>query len=136
MNTRRQFLITAPLGFLIAAEACRDAGPSPASTQTPVPTPGAPPTFGTGQGVGPEITATTFAEAEKLMQVTLTAAEREQAASSWRTSMAPYLERRTGPRRLALGAGDVPGAVWEPALPGPPPAGVPRPILQGRRPGP
>jgi hypothetical protein len=33
--------------------------------------------------------------------VTMTAAERKQATESWRTSMAGYLERRTGPRSTA-----------------------------------
>ncbi len=55
------------------------------SSQT---TPGAPPTFGTAPGAGPEVTPATFAEAEKLAQVTMTAAEREMAAASWRRSMA------------------------------------------------
>jgi Asp-tRNA(Asn)/Glu-tRNA(Gln) amidotransferase A subunit family amidase len=116
MNTRRQFLITAPLGFLVAAEACKGTTPDAASQATP--TPGAPPTFGTGAGAGPEVTPTTFAEAEKLMQVTMTPAERQLAADSWRMSMAPYLERRTGPRKVALAATDVPAMVWNPLLPG------------------
>jgi Asp-tRNA(Asn)/Glu-tRNA(Gln) amidotransferase A subunit family amidase len=115
MNTRRQFLIRAPLGFLIAAEACKGSAPTP---QTPAATPGAPPTFGTGAGSGPEVTTTTFAEAEKLMQVTLTSAERQQAADTWRSSMAPYLERRTGPRKIALTQGDAPASLWNPMLPG------------------
>ena len=53
MNTRRQFLITAPLGVVGAAVACggsqrggSGAAPSPA-------TPGAPPTFGAAPAVGP-----------------------------------------------------------------------------------
>jgi Asp-tRNA(Asn)/Glu-tRNA(Gln) amidotransferase A subunit family amidase len=116
MNTRRQFLIRAPLGFLVAAAACKGEAPAPA-TQTPA-TPGAPPTFGTGAGSGPAVTSATFAEAEKLMQVTMTAAEREQAAASWRTSLAPYLERRTGPRKVVIAATDAPAAVWNPMLPG------------------
>jgi ferredoxin len=33
-----------------------------------------------------QIAPETFAEAEKLMQVTMTDAERQQAAGSWRTS--------------------------------------------------
>jgi Asp-tRNA(Asn)/Glu-tRNA(Gln) amidotransferase A subunit family amidase len=117
MNTRRQFLITAPLGFLIAADACTGTTPQSAA-QAPAATPGAPPTFGTGAGVGPEVTTTTFAEAEKLMQVTMTPAERQLAADTWRTSMAPYLERRTGPRTMALTATDAPALVWNPMLPG------------------
>jgi Asp-tRNA(Asn)/Glu-tRNA(Gln) amidotransferase A subunit family amidase len=125
MNTRRQFLIRAPLGFLVAASA-RQLDGAVLEAQAPT-TPGAPPTFGTGAGSGPPVTAQTFAEAEKLMQVTMTPAEREQAAASWRTSMAPYLERRTGPRRVAITANDVPGTVWNPVLPG-----VTRPALRDR----
>jgi Asp-tRNA(Asn)/Glu-tRNA(Gln) amidotransferase A subunit family amidase len=117
MNTRRQFLIRAPLGFLVTAVACRQEALTPASQSTPA-TPGAPPTFGTGAGFGPEVTPGTFAEAEKLMQVTMTPVERQQAAESWRTSMAPYLERRTGPRKVAIAAPDAPATLWNPMLPG------------------
>jgi Asp-tRNA(Asn)/Glu-tRNA(Gln) amidotransferase A subunit family amidase len=60
----------------------------------------------------------TFAEAEKLMQVTLTPAERQQAAESWRQALAPYLERRTGPRRVTIADTDAPASVWNPRLPG------------------
>src|SRR5438309_707773 len=117
MNTRRQFLITAPLGFLTAAAACRDELKSGASQSTPS-TPGAPPTFGTGAGTGPAVTTATFAEAEKVMQVTMTDAERQQAADSWRQSMAPYLERRAGPRKVSLAATDSPATRWDPMIPG------------------
>jgi Asp-tRNA(Asn)/Glu-tRNA(Gln) amidotransferase A subunit family amidase len=117
MNTRRQFLIRAPLGLLVAAAACRNEAP-PTSPQATPTTAGAPPTFGTGKGSGPVVTPETFAEAEKLMQVTLTPAERQQAADSWRTSMAPYLERRTGPRKVAIEAADAPATLWNPMLPG------------------
>jgi Asp-tRNA(Asn)/Glu-tRNA(Gln) amidotransferase A subunit family amidase len=117
MNTRRQFLIHAPLGVLVGAAACRQETP-PAGSQPPPVTPGAPPTFGTGVGSGPAVTPATFAEAEKLMQVTMTADERQQAADSWRQSMAPYLERRTGPRKVAIADTDAPATVWNPVLPG------------------
>src|SRR5438876_11291565 len=116
MNTRRQFLVRAPLGFLTAAVACRHEGPSSGSPSTPA-TPGAPPTFGTGTGSGPVVSPATFAEAEKLMQVTMTAAERQQAADTWRRSLAPYLERRTGPRKVAIAATDTPAMLWNPLLP-------------------
>ncbi|HTI36765.1 MAG TPA: amidase [Vicinamibacterales bacterium] len=116
MNTRRQFLIRAPLGFLVGAIAASDVAPTVEMKQVPA-TPGAPPTFGTGPGSGPVVTPGTFVEAEKLMQVTMTPAERQQAAESWRTSMAPYLERRTGPRKIALEASDVPAALWNPLIP-------------------
>jgi Asp-tRNA(Asn)/Glu-tRNA(Gln) amidotransferase A subunit family amidase len=123
MNTRRKFLISAPLGVLVAAAACRNEAP-PASPQATPTTAGAPPTFGTGRGSGPVVTPATFAEAEKLMQVTLTPAERQQAADSWRESLAPYLERRTGPRKVAIEAADAPATLWNPMLPGlaPPPS--------------
>src|SRR5947209_4823320 len=115
MNTRRQFLLRAPLGFLVVAAACRKEA-TPANPQSA--TAGAPPTFGTGRGSGPVVTPATFAEAEKLMQVTMTPAERQQAADSWRESMAPYLERRTGPRKVAIEATDAPATLWNPMLPG------------------
>lgn len=118
MNTRRQFLIRAPLGVLVAAAACGDEGPAPEVPAQSTPPPGAPPTFGTGVGSGPPVTSATFAEGEKLMQVTLTAAERQQAAESWRQSMAPYLERRTGPRKVVIAATESPATLWSPMLPG------------------
>ncbi len=59
----------------------------------------------------------TFAEAEKLAQVTLTDAQRAMAASSWRTSMAFLLERRAGPRKVPIDASVAPGTKWNPALP-------------------
>ncbi len=116
MNTRRQFLIRAPLGFLVGAVAGRDVVHGGGAEQPPT-TPGAPPTFGTGVGSGPPVTAATFTEAEKLVQVTMTPAERQQAAESWRTSMAPYLERRTGPRKVAIDSGDTPATLWNPVVP-------------------
>src|SRR6185436_7724149 len=122
MNTRRQFLIRAPLGALAATIACggeqtSPPNPAPAASQG---TPGAPPTFASAPGVGPQVTATTFAEAEKLAQVTMTAGEREQAVASWRKAMAPYLERRTGPRKVAIADDVAPASRWNPMLPGVP----------------
>jgi Asp-tRNA(Asn)/Glu-tRNA(Gln) amidotransferase A subunit family amidase len=123
MNTRRQFLIKAPLGFLVATAACATEAPQAPSQSTAPPapapaTPGAPPTFGTGAGSGPPVTPATFAEAEKLMQVTMTPGERQQAADSWRQSLAQYLERRTGPRKVALADTEAPATIWNPLLPG------------------
>ena len=117
MNTRRQFLITAPIGVLAVA-ACRREEPAAAGSQTAA-TPGAPPTFGTAPPVGPDVSASTFAEAEKLAQVTMTDAEREMAAASWRRSMAPLLERRSGPRKVALEPELAPASQWNPGLGGP-----------------
>jgi Asp-tRNA(Asn)/Glu-tRNA(Gln) amidotransferase A subunit family amidase len=123
MNTRRQFLIRAPLGALAATMACggeQTPSQAPAAPAAPQGTPGAPPTFASAPGVGPEVTQTTFAEAEKLAQVTMTAAEREQAVASWRKAMAPYLERRTGPRKAAIADDVAPASRWNPMLPGVP----------------
>src|SRR5262245_4900614 len=103
MNTRRQFLITAHMGMLAATLGCRtEQQPQSTSSTAPPSTPGAPPTFATAPAAGPAVTASTFAEAEKLMQVTMSDAQRELAASTWRQSMAALVERRTGPRKVAL----------------------------------
>jgi len=64
--------------------------------------PGAPSTFGTAPAVGPEVSTTTFAEAEKLVQIEFTASERTVAANTWRTTMASLYERRTGPRKVVI----------------------------------
>src|ERR1043165_7202828 len=80
MNTRRQFLITMPAAAL-AAGACGTDRQTTSSVPAPS-TAGAPPTFGTGPVSGPPVSPTTFAEAEKLAQVTMTDAERERAAAS------------------------------------------------------
>ena len=112
MKSRRQFLMKAPIGLLGVA-----AMPGLATEpKADAPPPGAPPTFGTAPAVGPEVTAFTFAEAEKLVQVTMTAAERAMAAASWRTSMAGMLERRTGPRKVLLEANIAPATQWNPLL--------------------
>jgi Asp-tRNA(Asn)/Glu-tRNA(Gln) amidotransferase A subunit family amidase len=122
MNTRRQFLITAPMGAIAVAAGCRNNAPgsSPTAGTPPAPssTPGAPPTFGTGPVSGPPVSAATFAEAEKLAQVTLTAAEREMAAATWQRSMAPQLERRVGPRKVTLDAALSPATHWNPVISG------------------
>lgn len=124
MNSRRKFLIQAPVGLLGTLAACRrpeqtPAGPAPATgSPNTGSTPGAPPAFNTAPAVGPEVTPATFADAEKLLQVQLTPAERRMAAASWRTSMAPLLERRTGPQKIALEPELAPATVWNPGIPG------------------
>jgi Asp-tRNA(Asn)/Glu-tRNA(Gln) amidotransferase A subunit family amidase len=120
MTQRRQFLINAPLGLLAVAGASSAFGGEPQASTTPATppapaTPGAPPTFGATPAVGPEVTPNTFAEAEKLMQVRLTPAERRMAAGSWRVSLASTMERRTGPRKLAIEDSVAPATVWHPA---------------------
>jgi len=96
-NSRRQFLAQTTLGLLGAVISVD------AETQEPSPLPpGAPPAFGTGPAVGPEVSPSTFAEAEKLARVQFTPGEHAQAAASWRVNMAALLERRAGPRNVAL----------------------------------
>jgi Asp-tRNA(Asn)/Glu-tRNA(Gln) amidotransferase A subunit family amidase len=112
-KSRRQFLTQTSLGLLGAATAMRSY-----SQQSPDLPPGAPPAFGTGPAVGPEVSPSTFAEAEKLVQVQMTAAQRAMAASSWRKTMAAIYERRTGPRKIALEATLAPASRWNPVLPG------------------
>ena len=85
---------------------------------TKQPTPGTPPAFGTAPAVGPEVSTATFAEAEKLLQATLTDKDREQAAGNWRQAMAGLTERRTGPKKVAIEATVAPYSTWNPALPG------------------
>src|SRR6476469_8424282 len=115
VNSRRQFLVKAPLGLLGAVAACSVDEQKPAATTgAPPATPGAPPAFNTAPPVGPEVTPATFAEAEKLMQVQMTDAQRQMAVKSWRTSMAALIERRTGPRKLPLEATLAPATRWTP----------------------
>jgi Asp-tRNA(Asn)/Glu-tRNA(Gln) amidotransferase A subunit family amidase len=115
VNTRRQFLIQAPVGVAAVVAACREPHKAgvPASTSA-APPPGAPPTFGTAPAFGPEVSAATFAEAEKLAQVTMTPGERDMATASWRKSLAPLLERRVGPRKVALATELAPASRWDP----------------------
>ncbi len=117
MNTRRQFLVQAPVGLLGVLAACR-AEEAPGSGDAQAPTAGAPPAFNTGAPVGPEVSPSTFAEAQKLAQVEMTEAQRAMATGSWRTSMAGMLERRTGPRTVPLEPDLAPATVWNPILPG------------------
>jgi Asp-tRNA(Asn)/Glu-tRNA(Gln) amidotransferase A subunit family amidase len=88
-----------------------------APSQEPAPA-GAPPAFGTGPAVGPEVFPATFEQAEKLVQFSLTASERGQAASSWRGNMASLYELRTGPKKLELGASVAPFSRTISTLPG------------------
>jgi Asp-tRNA(Asn)/Glu-tRNA(Gln) amidotransferase A subunit family amidase len=114
---RRRFLKHSALGLAGAAIA-PGASRAVADPQTPQTPAGMPPAFGTGPAVGPEITPATIAEAEKLVQVQYTPADRAQAAGNWRVSMAPLYERRTGPRRVTFDPALAPASRWDPALPG------------------
>jgi Asp-tRNA(Asn)/Glu-tRNA(Gln) amidotransferase A subunit family amidase len=117
-KSRRQFLTVTSLGMLGAAAALRSPGQNAAGQDQEALPPGAPPAFGAGLAVGPEVSVTTFAESEKLVQFEMTAAERSVAAASWRKTMAALYERRTGPRKLALETTLAPATRWNPVLPG------------------
>jgi len=111
-KSRREFLTLTSLGVLGAAAVSRIY----AQDLSKLP-PGAPTAFGAGQPVGPEVSVTTFAEAEKLVQFPLKDDERAMAAASWRRTLASVYERRTGPRKLALEASLSPATRWDPMLP-------------------
>jgi Asp-tRNA(Asn)/Glu-tRNA(Gln) amidotransferase A subunit family amidase len=117
-KSRRQFLTVTSMGILGVAAVLRSQGQNAAQQNPADLPPGAPPAFGAGPAVGPEVSATTFAEAEKLVQFEMTPAERVVAADSWRKTMAYLYERRTGPRKLALPTTIAPATRWDPILPG------------------
>jgi Asp-tRNA(Asn)/Glu-tRNA(Gln) amidotransferase A subunit family amidase len=110
-KSRREFLTQSSIGLLGAAAA------SAMAQQSDQP-PGAPTAFGTAPPVGPAVLPETFAQAEKLVEVEMTAPDRAEAASNWRMQMAPLYERRTGPRKVALEADLAPATQWNPSLPG------------------
>ncbi|HTA86659.1 MAG TPA: amidase [Silvibacterium sp.] len=115
-GSRRDFLAHSTLGLLSVAVAAH--AQTPQAPQSQEPTPGAPPAFGTAPPVGPEVSSATFVEAENLVQVEMTPADRAEAASNWRMQMAPLYERRTGPRKLVLESNLAPATQWNPSLPG------------------
>jgi Asp-tRNA(Asn)/Glu-tRNA(Gln) amidotransferase A subunit family amidase len=115
-HSRRDFLAISAMGAVGAAIPL-DATQVPAPPQNQQ-TPGAPPAFGTAPPVGPEVNSTTFAQAEKLVQIQMSETDRAQAAGNWRMAMAPLYERRTGPRKLTLENDLAPATVWNPLLPG------------------
>jgi Asp-tRNA(Asn)/Glu-tRNA(Gln) amidotransferase A subunit family amidase len=127
VRSRRAFLKHSSLGLAAAAVGCHSAteSPQPAPAGSPATvsgtgTAGAPPTFAGAPPVGPEVSAVTFAEAQRLVRVSLTPDEQKEGAQSWRQSMAPLYERRTGPRKVALEPTLPPATVWNPMLPGQP----------------
>jgi Asp-tRNA(Asn)/Glu-tRNA(Gln) amidotransferase A subunit family amidase len=119
--SRREFLASTAVGLLgaaVAPQAGSQAAPPKQEGQRPDLPAGAPPAFGTSSPVGPDVTPAIFADAEKLVQVEMTTADRATAAGNWRMQMAPLLERRTGPRKLAIEAAIAPATQWNPSLNG------------------
>src|SRR6202171_4612919 len=122
-KSRRHFLAQTSLGLIGAAVASSSSAQDHAEELAQEPTqlpPGAPPAFGTGPAVGPDVSPATFAEAEKLVQINLTTADRAVAAETWRVNMASLYERRTGPRTIALEPTLAPWSRYHSALPGQP----------------
>ncbi len=117
-KSRRDFLTRTSLGLVGAATAPNHFLTPPENAAVQEPTPGAPPAFGTGPAVGPQVTATTFAESEKLVQAEMSPAQRIQAAESWRINLAAVYERRTGPRKVPLDASVAPWSRYISILPG------------------
>jgi Asp-tRNA(Asn)/Glu-tRNA(Gln) amidotransferase A subunit family amidase len=120
-ESRRQFLTQASLGVLATLTAARETAAAladvPAATPAGTP-PGMPSAFATSPAAGPEVSAATFAAAEKLVQLKMSEADLKQAAGSWRVAMAPLYERRTGPKKLILEETVAPASRWIPQLPG------------------
>jgi len=112
-DSRRNFLSRASAALVTATVACRKSPP-----EAEAPPSGTPPAFGTAPDVGPPVSPSTFAEAEKLAQFELSVPEREMAAGNWRKTMAPLYERRTGPRKFPPPAAVAPASGWNPLLPG------------------
>jgi Asp-tRNA(Asn)/Glu-tRNA(Gln) amidotransferase A subunit family amidase len=119
-KSRREFLAEGTMGIVGVAMASGGeravAGQTPQTPSTPS-NPGAPPVFGTAPPVGPAVSVETFSEAEKLVQVEMTAAHKAQAAGNWQQAMAPVYERRQGPHKIELTERDVPATLWNPAIP-------------------
>ena len=114
-KSRREFLANISIPILAGAAGFQVQEQKPAEPEPPA---GTPPAFGTAPPVGPAVSAETFTEAEKLVQVEMTASDRAEAAGNWRESMAALYERRTGPRKLSLEAQLSPATQWNPVLPG------------------
>src|SRR3954469_8322912 len=113
-KSRREFLTNASLAVVGTAMMGQTQGEQKPGELPP----GAPPAFGTAPAVGPVVSPTTFAEAEKLVQIELKDAELKMAAASWRSNLAPVYERRTGPRKIELEPQIAPYSRWDPVLPG------------------
>ena len=110
-RSRREFLVDAGL---VLAGSTTAFGLQNTPEKPKEPTAGMPPAFGTAPPVGEPVSTDTFAQAEKLVRYEMTPPERAQAAKNWRNSMAPLYERRTGPKKVAIGPEIAPASRWEP----------------------
>lgn len=118
-DSRRDFLKGASTGVLAVVTGChREPAPTPHTSASPaaateIPA-GMPPAFGTALAVGPNVSEITFLESSRLVQITMSEADRKLAASNWRSAMAPLYERRTGPRKVVLEPAIVPYSIADP----------------------
>lgn len=119
-QSRREFLTRTAAGIAGVAVTASAAAETVGAETEPQATParGTPPAFGTAPAVGPQVSVATVAEAEKLVRIDLTPAARAQVAVNWRQAMAPLMERRTGPKKIALETNLAPATRWNPVLPG------------------
>ena len=117
-KSRREFLTAAAAGVAGIAVSAPGEAQTPSAPPQTTPAAGTPPAFGTAPPVGPGISTATIAEAEKLVRVTLTPKDRAQAAGNWPQAMAGTMERRTGPKKVALEPSLAPASQWNPVLPG------------------
>jgi Asp-tRNA(Asn)/Glu-tRNA(Gln) amidotransferase A subunit family amidase len=120
-ESRREFLAqmaASVLGMAVSPDLIGQQQQPTPPVQPQEPPAGTPPAFGTAPPVGPVVSPVTFAEAEKLVRVEMTSAERQEAAGNWRSAMAPLYERRTGPHKVAIETSDLPYSLWNPVLPG------------------
>ena len=116
-QSRRRFLARTTAGLVGAAAVARRVAAAPDPKVTPPPA-GMPTVYGTAPPVGPEITPATVVEAQKLVRIEFTGADQAQIAESWARMMAGSMERRTGPRKLALEDTLAPATLWNPMLAG------------------
>jgi len=119
-QSRRKFLARTAAGVVGAAAASRATRAGVTPDPAPTPVAGTPPAFGTAPPAGPEVTTATFLEAEKLVRLQFSEKDLAQAAGNWRRAMAQTMERRAGPRKLALEDTLQPAALWNPMIPGVP----------------
>ncbi len=129
--SRRHFVAHALLASV--AGACSERPHAPPDAAPPPPAPPAPPSPAADAAEG-AVTARTIAEAERLLHVRSTPAEREQAARSWQTNMGPAFALRD---RAPLDPLFAPATVWDPRSAG---TAAPAPranrLVPSRRPAP
>ena len=103
-QTRRDFLAASALGALGAALPldAQSGAQTPTTAYQPADARSTDRRLAPRHRSEPAVTAATFTEAEKLVQIEMSLADRAQAAGNWRVAMAPLYERRTGPRKMAL----------------------------------